>query len=122
MRKSVPIWGDGSPKREFLHVDDLAEACVHLMLNYNEKELVNIGAGTDISIAELAKLIKTVTGYEGELAFDPSKPNGTPRKWMDSAKLHALGFTHTIDLETGIRMTVQDFEENRAKYTGTASH
>ena len=119
---SVPIWGDGSPKREFLHVDDLAEACVHLMLHYDEKELVNIGAGTDISIKELAELIQKVTGFEGTLSFDTSKPNGTPRKWMDISKLEALGFQHKIDLEEGIRMTVQDFKENRAAYTGTVAH
>lgn len=119
---SVPIWGDGSPKREFLHVDDLAEACVHLMLHYNEKELVNIGAGVDISIRDLAELIKKVTGFEGELSFDTSKPNGTPRKWMDISKLTALGFSHKIDLETGIRMVVADFEANRERYTQAVGH
>ena len=119
---SVPIWGDGSPRREFLHVDDLAEACVFLMLNYDGRELVNIGAGTDISIKELAEMIQKVTGFEGVLEFDTSKPNGTPRKWMDSSKLHSLGFQHSIGLEEGIRRTVQDFEVHRDHYTEKAAH
>ena len=119
---TVNIWGDGSPRREFLHVDDLAEACVFLMLNYNEKELVNIGAGTDISIKELAEMIQQITGYKGNLEFDTTKPNGTPRKWMDISKLHNLGFRHTIELEEGIRRTIQDFEKHREFYTPKAVH
>ena len=90
----VEIWGTGSPKREFLHVDDLADACFYLMQNYNQPDLVNIGTGEDISIKDLALLIKDITGYEGELTFDTSKPDGTPRKLLDVSKLHGLGWKH----------------------------
>jgi GDP-L-fucose synthase len=100
---TVEIWGSGTPKREFLHVDDLAEACFYLMQHYNEAELINIGTGEDISIKDLALLIKDIVGYTGELRFDASKPDGTPRKLMDVSKLHALGWQHQIDLAEGIR-------------------
>jgi GDP-L-fucose synthase len=100
---TVEIWGSGTPKREFLHVDDLAEACFYLMQHYNEAELINIGTGEDISIKDLALLIKDIVGYSGELRFDASKPDGTPRKLMDVSKLHALGWQHKIDLAEGIR-------------------
>ncbi|HEY0898421.1 MAG TPA: GDP-L-fucose synthase [Sphingobacteriaceae bacterium] len=106
---SVSIWGTGSPKREFLFADDLAEACFYLMENYNEPNLINIGTGEDISIKELALLIKKVIGYEGELQFDTSKPDGTPRKLMDVSKLHSQGWKHKIELEDGIRLAYQDF-------------
>ncbi len=104
---SVEIWGSGEPMREFLHVDDLAEACYYLMQNYNEPGLVNIGVGQDISIKELALLIKKIVGYTGDLKFDTSKPDGTPRKLMDVSKLHAFGWKHKIELEEGIKNVYQ---------------
>jgi len=107
----VTIWGSGSPMREFLHVDDLAEACLFLMENYNEAELVNIGTGTDVTIKDLALLIKKISGYEGKLEFDASKPDGTPRKLMDVTKLHNLGWKHKISLEQGIAMVYKDVEQ-----------
>jgi GDP-L-fucose synthase len=102
-RASVEIWGTGSPLREFLHADDLADACYFLMQNYNEEGLVNIGVGHDISIKDLAMLVKKIVGFEGELKFDTSKPDGTPRKLMDVSKLHSFGWKHRIELEDGIR-------------------
>lgn len=112
---SVEIWGTGSPKREFLHADDLAEACVYLMNNYNEKQFVNIGSGEDISIKEVAQLIKKIVGFEGELVFDTSKPDGTPRKLMDVSKVHALGWKHKITLEEGLNLAYQDFLQGRVR-------
>jgi len=106
---AVTIWGDGSPLREFLYADDLASALVFLMLNYNEKLFVNVGFGSDISIGDLALLIKKVVGYEGELNYDSSKPNGTPRKLMDSSLLFGLGWKPTVSLEQGIAMAYRDF-------------
>jgi GDP-L-fucose synthase len=108
---TVSVWGTGNPKREFLFADDLAAACIYLMENYDGRELVNIGTGEDVSIKELALLIKDVIGYEGELEFDSSKPDGTPRKLMDVSKLHSLGFKHNIDLREGIAMAYADFKE-----------
>lgn len=105
---TVEIWGTGSPKREFLHVDDLAEACLFLLDNYNDKELVNIGCGEDISIKDLALLIKDIVGYEGELTFNTDKPDGTPRKLLDMTKLHGLGWKHKISLRDGISQVYQD--------------
>ena len=105
----VTIWGTGSPLREFLFSTDLAEACVFLMNNYDEEQFINIGVGEDISIKDLALLIKTIIGYKGELNFDSNKPDGTPRKLMDVSKLHALGWRHRIDLEEGIRLAYADF-------------
>ena len=102
-RPSVEVWGSGTPKREFLHVNDMAAACVFLMENYNEAGLVNIGCGEDISIKDLAMLVKKVVGYNGALHFDSSKPDGTPRKLMDVSKLHQLGWRHQINLEEGIQ-------------------
>lgn len=110
----VEIWGSGSPKREFLHVDDLAEACVFLMKNYNDETLVNIGTGEDISIKDLALLIKDITGYEGILKFDSSKPDGTPRKLMNVERLHGLGFHHKIGLPEGIQKVYQEYKEKVA--------
>lgn len=101
----VEIWGTGSPLREFLHVDDLAAACLHLMLNYQGKQFVNVGTGKDISIKDLALLIKDIVGYEGELTFDKSKPDGTPRKLMDVSFLSDQGWDYKIELEEGIRKT-----------------
>jgi GDP-L-fucose synthase len=103
------VWGTGTPKREFLYADDLAEACFFLMQNYNEAELVNIGTGEDLSIADLARLVQKVVGFTGELKFDSSKPDGTPRKLMDVSKLHSHGWKHTIELEEGIKLAYQDF-------------
>jgi GDP-L-fucose synthase len=99
----VVIWGTGTPKREFLHADDLADACVFLMKTYNNPGLINIGVGTDITIKELAFLVKEITGFKGELVFDASKPDGTPRKLMDVSKLTSLGWKPAIELEDGIR-------------------
>jgi GDP-L-fucose synthase len=100
---AVEIWGSGAPLREFLHVDDLAEACVFLMKNYGGEQHVNVGTGSDISIRDLALLIKKISGYGGDLQFDASKPDGTPRKLLDVSKIHGLGWTHRISLEEGIR-------------------
>ncbi len=100
--KTVEVWGTGSPLREFLHADDLADACFYLMQNYNEAGLVNIGVGEDITIKDLALLVKKIVGFEGELQFDTSKPDGTPRKLMDVSKLHSFGWKHRINLEEGI--------------------
>lgn len=105
----VTIWGSGKPKREFLNSDDLADACIYLMENYNGKEIVNVGCGEDISIKELAELVKEVTGFEGELDFDTSRPDGTPRKLLDVSKLHALGWHHKIALKDGLATAYQDF-------------
>lgn len=105
----VTVWGTGKPMREFLFSDDLADACVFLMDHYNSPELINIGTGTDISIKALAYLIKEVTGYAGELQFDATKPDGTPRKLMDISKLNKLGWHHTTSLEKGIELAYQDY-------------
>ncbi|MEO6314993.1 MAG: GDP-L-fucose synthase [Chitinophagaceae bacterium] len=110
---SVTVWGTGTPKREFLYADDLAEACFFLMKHYDKKELVNIGTGEDLSIAELATLIKETTGFKGEILFDKSKPDGTPRKLMDVSKLHGLGWRHSIPLTTGIKSAYEDFLQSR---------
>jgi len=106
---SVTIWGTGSPKREFLFADDLAAACYYLMQNYDEPGLVNIGTGEDLSIKELAEIVKQTVEFEGEITFDTSKPDGTPRKLMDVSKLHSKGWKHTIDLPEGIKLAYQDF-------------
>ena len=111
---SVEIWGTGSPKREFLHVDDLAEACIYLMEEYDEPELVNIGTGEDISIRDLALLIKDIVGFQGELTHDTSKPDGTPRKLMDVSKLHRHGWHHQIDLREGITSVYKQYQEEVA--------
>ena len=105
----VSIWGTGTPKREFLFADDLADACYFLMQNYNEPNLINIGTGEDISIKDLALLIKEHIGYSGTLNFDTTKPDGTPRKLMDVSKLHALGWKHKVELEEGIGLAYADF-------------
>jgi len=108
----VEIWGTGTPKREFLHADDMADACFYLMQHYNEKGLVNIGVGEDISIGDLAKLIKKIVGYKGDLHFDTSKPDGTPRKLMDVSKLHGYGWKANIGLEEGITAVYQEVKNN----------
>ena len=104
---TVTIWGSGTPRREFLHVDDLAEACLYLMENYNEKGLVNIGTGTDVTILELAQLVKEITGYTCEIVLDASKPDGTPRKLMDVSKINSFGWKARIDLPQGISMVYE---------------
>ena len=109
---SVEIWGTGSPKREFLHVDDLADACFYLLQNYNEKELVNVGSGEDVSIKELALLIKDIVGFDGELTHDLSKPDGTPRKLMDVSKLEKVGWRSQIGLREGIEHTYKLYIES----------
>ena len=108
----VVMWGTGSPKREFLHVDDLAAACVFLMESYNEKQFVNVGTGEDISIMNLALLIKEIVGYEGKITNDTSKPDGTPRKLMDVSRIHALGWKHKIDLRDGIQSVYKSYREH----------
>jgi len=101
-QNEIVVWGTGAPKREFLHVDDLADACIFLMNNYDNSEIINIGTGEDISIKELAEMIKEITGFTGEINWDASKPNGTPRKLLDVGKLHNLGWKHQINLPDGI--------------------
>jgi len=105
----VTIWGTGSPRREFLFADDLADACYYLMQNYNEPGLVNVGTGEDISVNDLAVLVKKIIGYEGKIRFDTSKPDGTPRKLLDVTKIHNLGWKHKVELEEGIKVTYKDF-------------
>jgi GDP-L-fucose synthase len=104
-RKTVEIWGSGRPRREFLHVDDLADAVVFLIKTWSDEEPVNIGAGSDVTIAELARLIADIVGFDGRFLFDPTKPDGTPRKLLDISKITELGWHPGIDLETGIRQT-----------------
>lgn len=105
----VVIWGTGSPLREFMHADDLADACLYLMKNYNGKTPVNVGVGEDISIIQLAELIKDMVGYKGRIVLDATKPDGTPRKILDVSKLHSLGWRHTISLKEGLRQVYDDF-------------
>jgi GDP-L-fucose synthase len=109
----VTVWGTGSPRREFLFVDDLADACVYLMNHYDDGAIVNIGAGKDISILELATMIKEEVGFDGTIEFDSTKPDGTPRKLLDVSKIHALGWTANTPLREGIRKTIQWYLENR---------
>jgi len=109
---SMVVWGTGSPKREFLHVDDLAEACLFLMDNYDSDEHINVGTGKEVTIRELATNIQEVVAPDIELEFDTSKPDGMPRKLLDVARVHELGWRHSIDLEAGIRVTYAWFEEN----------
>jgi GDP-L-fucose synthase len=108
-KMEVVIWGTGKPLREFMFADDLAEACLFLMKNYEDPALINIGTGEEVSILELAHIIKDVVGFEGVITFDSTKPDGTPRKLMDSARLHALGYKHKVSLKEGITLTYQDF-------------
>ncbi len=108
-KADVAIWGTGKPLREFMFSDDLADACVFLMQHYDNAELINVGTGEEISILDLAHLIAEVVGYRGKITFDPSKPDGTPRKLMDSSRLHALGYRHQVPLRKGVEMTYADF-------------
>lgn len=109
----VTVWGTGSPRREFMHADDMADACVYLMNHYSGNDFVNIGVGEDISIKDLAYLIAKVVGYGGSLVFDSSKPDGTPRKLMDVSFLHSLGWKHKIELERGIKNVYEDFKSQK---------
>jgi GDP-L-fucose synthase len=106
----VNIWGSGTPKREFLHADDLADACIYLMNNYSDAGLINIGTGEDISISDLAGLIQKVVGYEGSIVYDSTKPDGTPRKLMDVSKLTGLGWTSSISLEKGLELVYKEYQ------------
>ena len=110
--KEVTCWGDGSPLREFLYVDDLAELCVFLMNNYSGNETVNAGTGKEITIKELTKLVAKIVGYEGEIKWDTSKPNGTPRKLLDVSKTEKLGWKYKTELDDGIRLAYEDFLKN----------
>lgn len=109
---AVTIWGTGTPKREFLHADDLAAACVYLMETYNEEGLVNIGTGEDVTITELAMLIKEIVGYEGTLVYDHTKPDGTPRKLLDVSKLRQLGWHYSIALNDGLKQVYNDYQNS----------
>ena len=108
-KDKVEIWGTGTPKREFLYVDDLADACIHLMLNYNDSEIVNIGTGQDVTIAELAVGIKNIVGFEGDIYFNTEMPDGTPRKLLDVSKLKGLGWEYKTSLKDGIEKTYKDY-------------
>lgn len=110
-KPTVTCWGSGSPRREFLHVDDLADACLFLMQEYDDKPFVNVGTGTDLSIKALAETIADIVGFEGDLVWDTEKPDGTPRKLMDCSRLHALGWTHKVNLEQGLRAVYDDYRK-----------
>jgi GDP-L-fucose synthase len=110
--QSMELWGTGSPMREFLYADDLAEACMFLMETYNDAELVNIGTGVDVTIKELAETVQRIVGFTGTIKWDTSRPDGTPRKLMDVNKLHGLGWKHHIELADGIQLAYQDFLAN----------
>jgi GDP-L-fucose synthase len=116
---TVTIWGTGTPMREFLHVDDLADASVFLMENYNDLEHINVGTGEDVTIRELAESIKKIVGYSGEIVFDTSKPDGTPRKLLNVSKLNNLGWKHSISLEKGLKDTykvfITEMKENKLR-------
>jgi GDP-L-fucose synthase len=107
---SVTMWGTGKPKREFLHADDLADACYYLMQHYDEEGLVNIGTGEDLEIGELALMIKEIVGFDGDIILDTTKPDGTPRKLLDVSKLHSLGWKHKFDLKEGLKMVYQEYK------------
>ncbi len=112
---SVVVWGTGTPRREFLYVDDMADACVHLMKTYSSDELVNIGTGEDITIAEFARVVADTVGYKGKIEYDTSKPDGTPRKLLDVGRLSKLGWRATTSLKDGIKLAYQDFLKNPPK-------
>ncbi|CCG99053.1 NAD-dependent epimerase/dehydratase [Fibrella aestuarina BUZ 2] len=112
----VEVWGTGSPFREFMHADDLAEACVYLMNNYDGEQFVNVGTGDEVTIKELAELVKETVGFEGELRWNTDKPDGTPRKLMDVSRLHDMGYKHRIGLREGLAATYQDFLKNEEVY------
>lgn len=112
----VTIWGTGKPRREFLHVDDAAMACYFIMQRYDSPEIINIGSGVDHTIKEMAVMIQSITGYTGNLVFDESKPDGTPRKLLDVEKIQQRGWQASIELETGLKLTYADFEQNYERY------
>jgi GDP-L-fucose synthase len=116
-REEVVVWGTGTPRREFLHVDDLAAGCLHLMESSNPPDWINLGCGQDVSIRELAELVKTTVGYQGNLSFDTSKPDGTPRKLLDVAKMNALGWKAQIPLATGLAEAYSDFRTSLESHT-----
>ncbi|MDQ5971627.1 MAG: GDP-L-fucose synthase [Patescibacteria group bacterium] len=109
----VVLWGTGAPRREFLHVDDLANACVFLMDNYNSPEIINIGTGVDLSILELANMVKEIVGYKGSIIWDSTKPDGTPRKLLDVTKIETLGWKHSLELKEGIKLTWEWYKANK---------
>ena len=113
-KKEVALWGTGAPKREFLHVDDLAEACLFLMDKYNDSEIINVGTGEDISIKDLAEMIKKIVGYSGQIIWDASKPDGMPRKLLDVSKIKTLGWKYQIKLENGIKTTYEWYQKNHS--------
>lgn len=113
--KAVTCWGTGSPMREFLHADDLASACVHLMQHYSEEQFINVGSGSDLTIRELAEMVREAVGFTGAIEWDSSKPDGTPRKLMDSSRLFALGWKPKVTLRDGIRLAYADFLQRYAK-------
>jgi len=114
-KPSVTLWGTGTPRREFIHVDDLSAAGIFLMEYYNSSEIINVGVGEDMSVKEYAELISEIVGFEGEIQFDRTKPDGAPRKLLDSTKIRALGWSPTIDLETGVKETYRWYQEHAAK-------
>ena len=114
---NVTVWGTGNPMREFLHVDDMASACYFLLQHHEKPEIVNVGLGTDLSIADIAGIVKEITGFVGDLVFDTSKPDGTPRKLMDVERINGLGWKASIDLKDGIRHTYEDFVARYDYYT-----
>lgn len=118
-RSEVEIWGTGTPLREFMFSEDLGAACYFLMQHYEEPGIINVGTGEEVTILQLAGLISSVVGFQGRITFDPSRPDGTPRKLMDSSRLHALGFRHKTSLKQGIEKTYQDFLSKETKYSVT---
>jgi GDP-L-fucose synthase len=120
-RSEVSVWGSGTPRREFLHVDDLANGAVFMMQNYDDAAIVNIGAGEDIAIADLAALVADIVGYRGQVVFDTAKPDGTPRKLLDVSRIRAAGWRHRIGLEEGVRSTYQWFKQSFRAQTASAS-
>jgi GDP-L-fucose synthase len=113
---SVTCWGTGSPRREFMHVDDLARACVFLMKNYSEEQFINIGVGHDVTIREAVELVRDIIGYKGEVVWDSTKPDGTPRKLLDSSRLLALGWKPQIDLATGLKLAYESYLRNERRF------
>jgi GDP-L-fucose synthase len=117
---NVTCWGSGQPRREFLYADDLGRACVFLMQNYDEEQFINVGYGSDVTIRELAETIRRIVGFTGEIIWDTSKPDGTPRKWMDSSRLLALGWKPQVDFETGITLAYEDFKQRFATISASS--
>ena len=117
-KPEVAIWGSGKPLREFMFSDDLADACVFLMETYEDPQLINVGTGEEVSILDLAKLIAEIVGYKGKITFDSTKPDGTPRKLMDSARLHKLGYKHKVSLREGVELTYEDYLKRSVEYAG----